>query len=139
MKADGAEQRGRDRDVAVAQLGGDFVSGTATANATTIHYVRGGSGPTLVLLHGFPQDWFEWRRLMPRLAQSFTVIAVDLRGVGGSAAPADGYAAADLAEDVYQLLGALGFDRAHIVGHDIGGWVVPTRSRDSTLDPPAPC
>jgi pimeloyl-ACP methyl ester carboxylesterase len=123
MKTDDAEQRGRDRDVAVAQLGGGFVSETAIANGTTIHYVRGGSGPTLVLLHGFPQDWFEWRRLMPRLAQSFTVLAVDLRGVGGSAAPTDGYAAADLAEDVHQLLRGLGVDRAHIVGHDIGGWV----------------
>jgi len=123
MKTDDAEHRGRDRDVAVAQLGGGFVSETAIANGTTIHYVRGGSGPTLVLLHGFPQDWFEWRRLMPRLAQSFTVLAVDMRGVGGSAAPTDGYAAADLAEDVHQLLGGLGVDRAHIVGHDIGGWV----------------
>jgi pimeloyl-ACP methyl ester carboxylesterase len=123
MKTDYTKHQGPDRDIAVAQLGGDFVSGTAPANGTTIHYVRGGSGPALVLVHGFPQDWFEWRRLMPRLARSFTVIAVDLRGVGGSAAPALGYAAADLAEDVYQLLGALGVDRAHLVGHDIGGWV----------------
>ena len=123
MKTDDAEHRGRDHDSAVPQSDGDFVSGTATANGTRIHYVRGGSGPALVLLHGFPQDWFEWRRLMPRLAQSFAVIAVDLRGVGGSAAPTDGYAAADLAEDVHQLLGSLGVDRAHIVGHDIGGWV----------------
>lgn len=75
---------------------------------------------------------------MPRLAHSFTVIAVDLHGVGGSAAPTDGYAAADLAEDVHQLLSALGIDRAHIVGHDIGGWVA-TRSRDCTPTAPAPC
>jgi len=123
MKMDDAEHRGRAHDSMVVQLGGDFVSRIATVNGTGVHYVRGGSGPALVLLHGFPQDWFEWRRLMPRLAQSFTVIAVDLRGVGGSAAPTGGYAAADLAEDVHQLLGALGFDRAHIAGHDIGGWV----------------
>jgi pimeloyl-ACP methyl ester carboxylesterase len=135
MKADDAKHAGRDPDSAVAQLDGDFVSGIAAANSTTIHYVRGGNGPALVLLHGFPQDWFEWRRLLPRLAQRFTVIAVDLRGVGGSAAPADGYAAANLAEDVHQLLGALGFDRAHIVGHDIGGWVAYAFTRlhpDST-------
>jgi pimeloyl-ACP methyl ester carboxylesterase len=117
-----ADHEGRG-DAIVAQLEGGFVSGTGSANGTSIHYVRGGSGPALVLLHGFPQDWFAWRRLMPRLARRFTVIAVDLRGVGGSAAPADGYAAVDLAEDVHQLLEALGFDRAHVVGHDIGGWV----------------
>jgi pimeloyl-ACP methyl ester carboxylesterase len=129
MTTDDAEHRSRDYDSAVAELGRDFTSGTATANGTTIHYVRGGRGPALVLLHGFPQDWFEWRRLMPRLAESFTVIAIDLRGVGGSAAPSDGYAAADLAEDVCQLLGALGVDRAHIVGHDTGGWVAYAFSR----------
>lgn len=138
MNTDAAEHRAGGREAEVAQLGGDFVSKTTTANGTSIHYVRGGSGPALVLLHGFPQDWFEWRRLMPRLAHSFTVIAVDLRGVGGSAAPTDGYAAADLAEDVHQLLSALGIDRAHIVGHDIGGWVA-TRSRDCTPTAPAPC
>jgi pimeloyl-ACP methyl ester carboxylesterase len=129
MMTDDVEHRRRDYDSAVADLGRDFTSGTAAANGTTIHYVRGGGGPALVLLHGFPQDWFEWRRLMPRLAESFTVIAIDLRGVGGSAAPSDGYAAADLAEDVYQLLGALRVDRAHIVGHDTGGWVAYAFSR----------
>ncbi|MDT7747502.1 MAG: hypothetical protein QOD96_1164 [Pseudonocardiales bacterium] len=123
MRTDDAGRREPDSDPALARLGGDFASGTAAVNGTTIHYVRGGRGPALVLLHGFPQDWFEWRRLMPRLAERFTVIAVDLRGVGGSAAPADGYAATDLAEDVHQLLGVLGIDRAHVVGHDIGGWV----------------
>ena len=129
MMTDDAEHTSRDPGLAVAGLGGDFASGTAIANGTTIHYVRGGRGPALVLLHGFPQDWFEWRRLMPRLAESFTVIAIDLRGVGGSAAPSDGYAAADLAEDVRQLLGALEVDRAHIVGHDTGGWVAYAFSR----------
>jgi pimeloyl-ACP methyl ester carboxylesterase len=123
MTTDDAERWKLGDDSAVAQLGGDFASGTATANSIMVHYVRGGRGPALVLLHGFPQDWFEWRRLMPRLAKRFTVIAVDLRGVGGSAAPADGYAATDLAEDVHQLLSALGIVRAHVVGHDIGGWV----------------
>jgi pimeloyl-ACP methyl ester carboxylesterase len=134
MNPDDAERWELDED-SVAQLGGGFASGIATANGTTIHYVRGGHGPALVLLHGFPQDWFEWRRLMPRLAERFTVIAVDLRGVGGSAAPADGYAAADLARDVHELVGALGIDHAHLVGHDIGGWVAYAFARlypDST-------
>jgi pimeloyl-ACP methyl ester carboxylesterase len=108
---------------AVAELGGDFLSETAHSNGTTIHYVRGGHGPALVLIHGFPQDWFEWRRVMPQLAKRFTVLAVDLRGVGGSAPTADGYAAANLAEDVHQLIDRLDLGPAHVVGHDIGGWV----------------
>jgi pimeloyl-ACP methyl ester carboxylesterase len=105
------------------ELDTSFVSATADVNGTTIHYVRGGHGPTLVLLHGFPQDWFEWRRIMPRLSERFTAIAVDLRGVGGSAPSVAGYAAADLAEDVHQLLTQLSLGRAHVVGHDIGGTV----------------
>lgn len=120
---DAAERQGPDQSSPLARLGDQFASRTVIANGTTIHYVRGGRGPVLVLLHGFPQDWSEWRRLMTRLAATFTVIAVDLRGVGGSAAPTDGYDAANLAEDVYQLLDTLGLDRAHIVGHDVGGWV----------------
>ena len=63
-------------------------------NGTTLHYMRGGEGPTVLLIHGFPQDWYEWRHVMPRLAPRFSVVAVDLRGVGGSAAPATGYDAA---------------------------------------------
>jgi pimeloyl-ACP methyl ester carboxylesterase len=86
---------GQELDTLAPELAADFAEGTADVNGTTLHYVRGGSGPALVLLHGFPQDWLEWRRMMPRLAQRFTVVAVDLRGVGGSGATADGYAAAD--------------------------------------------
>jgi pimeloyl-ACP methyl ester carboxylesterase len=118
-----------------AELGAGFTDGTAEVNGTTIHYVRAGSGPTLVLVHGFPQDWFEWRRVMPRLARSFTVVAVDLRGVGGSAPTPAGYAAADLAEDVHLLIDGLGLGPVHVVGHDVGGWVAYAFARrfpDST-------
>jgi pimeloyl-ACP methyl ester carboxylesterase len=117
------------------ELGTGFVSETANVNGTTIHYVRGGRGPALVLLHGFPQDWFERRRVMPRLSQRFTVIAVDLRGVGGSAPSIAGYAAEDLAEDVHLLSDTLNLGRVHVVGHDIGGWVAYAFARrfpDST-------
>jgi hypothetical protein len=69
----------------VAQLGKGFGSQTAQVNGTTLHYVRGGTGPAVILLHGFPQDWYEFHQIMPRLAKQFTVIAVDLRGSGGSA------------------------------------------------------
>ena len=114
---------------AVAELGVRFVSGTALVNGTAMHYVRGGRGPTVVLIHGFPQDWYEWRRIMPRLAKRFTVVAVDLPGVGGSAPSADGYAAADLARDVHMLVDGLGLGPAHLVGHDIGGGVAYAYAR----------
>lgn len=74
-----------------------------------------------MLIHGFPQDWFEYHAIMPRLAKQFTVIAVDLRGVGGSTATPDGYDAAHMAEDIHQLAAALKLERVYVVGHDIGG------------------
>jgi pimeloyl-ACP methyl ester carboxylesterase len=105
------------------ELGKEFASETATVNGTTLHYVRGGKGPPVILIHGFPQDWFEYHAIMPRLAKRFTVVAVDLRGVGGSTATPGGYDAANMAEDVYQLVSALKFERVYVVGHDIGGMV----------------
>lgn len=120
--SDGAGAQPR-LDSLAPELAAGFVAETADVNGTTIHYVRGGRGPALVLLHGFPQDWFEWRRVMPQLSQRFTVVAVDLRGVGGSAPSVAGYAAADLAEDVRLVVDALSLGQAHVVGHDVGGWV----------------
>ena len=100
-----------------------FTSGTAAVNGITLHYVRGGSGAAVILIHGFPQDWAEYRAIMPQLSKRFTLIAVDLRGVGGSSAPSAGYDAANMAEDVYQLTAALKLVRPYVVGHDIGGMV----------------
>ena len=110
-------------DPALATLGGGFVSDTAQVNATTLHYIRGGAGPTVILLHGFPEDWYEYRRVIPRLAEQFTVMAVDLRGLGGSAVTTDGYDAANMAEDVHQLAERLHLGHVYLVGHDIGGMV----------------
>ena len=110
-------------DPAVAELGAGFVSSTADVNGTTLHYVRGGTGPAVILLHGFPQDWYEFHQIMPRLAKSFTVIAVDLRGVGGSKSTPGGYDAQNLAEDVHQLAQLLTLERICLVGHDLGGIV----------------
>lgn len=110
-------------DPRLAMLGGEFVSGTAQANGTTLHYVRGGTGPAIILLHGFPEDWYAYHRVMPLLAKQFTVVAVDLRGIGGSAATAAGYDAANMAEDVHRLMEYLHFEHVYVVGHDIGGMV----------------
>ncbi|HEV2289869.1 MAG TPA: alpha/beta fold hydrolase [Candidatus Acidoferrales bacterium] len=104
-------------------LGSGFESKFAKVNGTELHYVRGGSGPAVVLLHGFPEDWYEFRRVMPLLAQRFTVIAVDLRGVGESAPSDNGYDAANLAEDLHQLVASLSLGHVYVVGHDVGGMV----------------
>lgn len=86
-----------------------------------IEYVIGGSGPTLVLLHGYPQTWYEWRHLMPTLARHYTVIAPSLRGAGRSDAPPTGYDKKTLAADIHGLLVQIGYDKnIRIVGHDIG-------------------
>jgi pimeloyl-ACP methyl ester carboxylesterase len=110
-------------DPAMEALATGFTSSSAQVNGVTLHYVRGGQGPAVVLIHGFPQDWFEYHAIMPRLAKQFTVIAVDLRGIGGSTATPGGYDAANMAQDVHQLAAALKLDRVYIVGHDIGGHV----------------
>jgi alpha-beta hydrolase superfamily lysophospholipase len=76
----------------VAELGTPppgFSSAHAQVNGTDLHYVRGGQGPVVILIHGFPEDWVEYRAIMPRLAQRFTVVAIDLPGIGRSA-PANG-------------------------------------------------
>jgi pimeloyl-ACP methyl ester carboxylesterase len=110
-------------DSVVAELGAGFVSATVQADGTTLHYVRGGTGPAVILLHAFPEDWYEYHKVMPRLARKFTVVAVDLPGIGGSTAKPGGYAAADMADDVYQLQEQLHLEPAYVVGHDIGGMV----------------
>lgn len=85
------------------------------------HYVTAGRGEPLVLLHGWPQTWWAWRKLIPRLAQDYRVIAPDLRGLGDSSRPAGGFDKKTVAGDVALLLQALGVDSALVVGHDWGG------------------
>lgn len=110
-------------DPKVAKIGEGFTSNLAKVNGTTLHYVRGGSGPAIILIHGFPEDWYEYHKIMPRLAKRFDVIAVDLRGIGGSSPTSAGYDAANLAEDIHQLARQLGLEHIYVVGHDIGGMV----------------
>jgi pimeloyl-ACP methyl ester carboxylesterase len=85
-----------------------------------MHAVIGGNGPPLVLIHGFPQTWWEWRHVMPALAKRHTVVALDLRGAGHSDKPQGGYDKASLAGDVHGLMTALGFEKYAVCGHDIG-------------------
>jgi len=110
-------------DPAVAELGAGFISAMVRARGITIHYVRGGTGPAVILLHAFPEDWYEYHKVMPGLAKKFTVVAIDLPGIGGSTARPEGYAAADMADDIHQLQEQLHLEHAYVVGHDIGGMV----------------
>ena len=92
----------------------------ASVNGIQLHYVIGGQGDPLVLLHGFPQSWYEWRLIMPELAKNYTVIAPDLRGFGDSSKPVTGYDGKTTAEDIYQLTSQLGFNQILLVAHDVG-------------------
>ena len=76
-----------------------FTSQFVRAGDVRLHAVIGGSGPPLLLIHGWPQTWYAWRMLMPALARDFTVIAVDQRGIGLSDKPAGGYDTGTLAAD----------------------------------------
>ena len=92
----------------------------ATVNGIQLHYVMGGKGDPVVLLHGWPETWYSWHRVMPDLAKNYTVIVPDLRGLGDSSKPPTGYDGKTVAEDIHQLVGKLGFKTIFLVGHDIG-------------------
>lgn len=109
-------------DMVIPSLPG-FTSQFITANGVRLHYVTGGEGPPLVLLHGWPETWWEYRKVMPALAASFQVIAIDLRGAGASEKPASGYDKKNMALDIYELAQNLGFTEINIAGHDIGAMV----------------
>lgn len=87
-----------------------------------LHYVTAGSGPAVVLLHGWPQTWYMWRDVMPGIAGRYRVIAPDLRGLGDSSRPVGGYDKKTLAQDVWRLVhDVLGENELFVVGHDWGG------------------
>jgi pimeloyl-ACP methyl ester carboxylesterase len=101
-----------------------FQSEYAVVNGFRMHYVKGGKGSPVVLIHGFPQTWAEWRQQMGPLSETHTVIAVDLRGACDSEVTKNGYQKAQMADDVHQLLTQLKLNNGvQVVGHDIGLWV----------------
>ncbi len=98
----------------------------AVGGGITLHYVEVGEGPLVVLLHGFPEFWYSWRRQLPALAAAgYRVVAPDMRGYNLSDRPADwrAYDTSLLAGDIAGLVRALGEERAHVVGHDWGAAV----------------
>lgn len=104
-----------------SQTGGkQFVSRDAEIDGATIHYTTGGSGPTVILLHGFAETSRMWRPILPLLGKKFTVIAPDLPGIGDSSIPARGMDMKTAAIQIHDLVRSLGVKKARVVGHDIG-------------------
>ena len=99
-----------------------FTHAVADCGEVRLHYVTVGSGAAVVLLHGWPQSWYEWRLVMPLLADNFTLIAPDLRGLGDSSRPVHGYDTDTVANDIWTLMTHhLGLHKFAVVGHDWGG------------------
>ncbi len=116
-------------------MGADFQRRTESIAGIDVHFLQGGAGPALVLLHGYPQTHAIWHKVAPRLAQRFTIVAPDLRGYGDSAKPrgdADhaNYSKRAMASDVVGLLAKLGHRRFFLAGHDRGGRVAHRLAMD---------
>jgi pimeloyl-ACP methyl ester carboxylesterase len=97
-----------------------FTSRMAQIDGTTLHYMIGGHGPAVVLLHGYAETSRMWRPIMPVLAERFTVIAPDLPGIGDSSIPESGLDMTTAAARIHGLVQSLGIEKARVVGHDIG-------------------
>ena len=106
----------------------------ADNNGVKIHYVKVGSGPLVVMIHGFPDYWYSWRHQMHGLKDDFTVVAIDQRGYNRSDQPEgiDAYAMPNLVGDVVSVIRDTGATGATVVGHDWGGavaWQVTSMRR----------
>jgi pimeloyl-ACP methyl ester carboxylesterase len=97
-----------------------FTSQFVDTGELRLHAVTGGEGPPLLLVHGWPQLWYQFRLIMPGLARDFSVVAVDQRGIGLSDKPTGGYDTATLASDLVAVMDALGHPRFALYGTDVG-------------------
>jgi pimeloyl-ACP methyl ester carboxylesterase len=97
-----------------------IASRTANVEGVKLHYLTAGSGPALILLHGYTQTSLMWKPVIPEVAKKFTVIAPDLPGIGDSEIPANGLDMKNAAIRMHELAKSLGVQRARVVGHDIG-------------------
>jgi pimeloyl-ACP methyl ester carboxylesterase len=103
-----------------AKFAPGFTHGQVAIDGGTIHYVKSGHGPVLLLLHGWPETWWEFHKIMPALAEDHTVIAMDLPGLGGSSIWPDGYDKVTAAERIREAVHRLGYNRIEILAHDLG-------------------
>lgn len=114
----------------VDALPSGFVASNVRVGEVGLHIVRGGYGArTVLLLHDWPETWYAWRKVLPALAARETVVVPDLRGLGGSTVPANGYDALTLARDIHGLRSQLGLGPVLVVGQGIGGTVAYAYAR----------
>ncbi len=106
------------------------------ANGINIHYRECGNGPAMVLLHGWPQTSYAWRKVLPKLAPHYRCIAPDLRGLGATDKPVSGYDIRTIATDIHEMIDALGLENVYLVGTDWGGLATRRYALDwpGTLD-----
>lgn len=104
---------------------------TVRAHDASLHVAQAGSGPPLLLLHGWPEFWLTWEPVMTRLADRFRLIAPDLRGFGESDKPDGPFGPEDHAREMLGLLDALALERVGVVGHDVGGAVMQPLARSA--------
>ncbi|MEP7019023.1 MAG: alpha/beta hydrolase [Pseudonocardiales bacterium] len=118
-------------DSSIALVDGPWTHRVVRANGIALHVAEAGTGPLVLLLHGFPQFWWAWHQQLSDLAGAgFRAVAVDLRGFGASDKPPRGYDAPNLAADMAQLVNSLGESDAMVVGTDLGGllaWTMAAR------------
>jgi pimeloyl-ACP methyl ester carboxylesterase len=96
---------------------------TVAARGLDFHVAEAGAGEPVVLLHGWPEHWYAWRRVVPLLAPHARLLLPDLRGFGWSEVPPDGYDKQTMADDLVALLDALELDRVRLLAHDWGAWI----------------
>jgi pimeloyl-ACP methyl ester carboxylesterase len=124
----------------------NFSNHYAEVNDTKLHYVSGGEGEPLILIPGYPETWWAYHKVMPILATKYHVIVVEMRGMGSSDKPTDGYEKKNMAKDIHEIVKKLGFGKVNIGGHDIGAHVAfsfasnypETTSKLILLDTPHP-
>ena len=112
-----------------------FVPRTISTSGARIHLVAGGSGPAVLMLHGYPQTHAMWHKVAPKLARDYTVVCADLRGYGDSSKPKglpdhSNYSKRAMAQDMAEVMTRLGHREFHLVGHDRGGRVAHRLARD---------
>src|SRR5690242_5739051 len=121
-------------DSSVVLVDGPWTHRVVRAHGIALHVAEAGTGPLVLLLHGFPQFWWAWHRQLVDLADAgYRAVAVDLRGFGASDKPPRGYDAPNLAEDLAALVSALGESDAMVVGNDLGGllaWTIAATRPD---------
>jgi len=100
-----------------------FTAAYLEVNEITLHYVRGGSGEPLILLPGWPQTWWAYNKIMPKLAEYYDVIVIDLRGMGDSTKVSSGLDKKTMANDIAIFANSLNLGKVNIAGHDIGAAV----------------